>query len=60
MPGSSHHPPQDENTCIGCKQCVWHAPGCFRIEPEHGRSRVYAQWLNTEAELQSAIGALPR
>jgi Na+-translocating ferredoxin:NAD+ oxidoreductase RNF subunit RnfB len=20
----------DENTCIGCKQCVWHAPGCFR------------------------------
>jgi NAD-dependent dihydropyrimidine dehydrogenase PreA subunit len=20
----------DENTCIGCKQCVWHAPACFR------------------------------
>jgi len=105
---------QDENTCIGCKQCVWHAPGCFRwvhvggfgctqrsskaccpgswpanhlccrfaqllcsivqgpfrrgvqkslcgllpcrIEPDHGRSRVFAQWLNTEDDLQAAIG----
>eukprot|EP00775_Hariotina_reticulata_P004234 gene4234-4483_t len=49
----------DENTCIGCKQCVWHAPGCFRIEPEFGRSRVYAQWLNTEDELQSAVDSCP-
>lgn len=49
----------DENTCIGCKQCVWHAPACFRIEPEHGRSRVYAQWLNNEDELQSAIDSCP-
>eukprot|EP00882_Tetradesmus_deserticola_P006604 GHRQ01006954.1.p1 GENE.GHRQ01006954.1~~GHRQ01006954.1.p1 ORF type:complete len:320 (+),score=89.86 GHRQ01006954.1:405-1364(+) len=49
----------DENTCIGCKQCVWHAPACFRIEPDHGRSRVYAQWLNDEEELQSAIDSCP-
>jgi NAD-dependent dihydropyrimidine dehydrogenase PreA subunit len=34
----------DEFTCIGCKQCVWQAPATFRIEPEHGRSRVFAQW----------------
>lgn len=27
-----------------------------RIEPEYGRSRVFAQWLNTEDELQAAIG----
>jgi ferredoxin len=33
----------DEITCIGCKNCVWQAPACFRIEPEHGRSRVFAQ-----------------
>eukprot|EP00983_Pelagomonas_calceolata_P038292 1136742-Pelagomonas_calceolata.AAC.4 len=33
----------DEFTCIGCKQCIWQAPATFRIEPEHGRSRVYAQ-----------------
>jgi ferredoxin len=49
----------DENTCIGCKQCVWHAPATFRIEPEHGRSRVYAQWLEDEARLQSAIDSCP-
>eukprot|EP00878_Enallax_costatus_P000241 GHUV01000305.1.p1 GENE.GHUV01000305.1~~GHUV01000305.1.p1 ORF type:complete len:287 (+),score=61.61 GHUV01000305.1:1160-2020(+) len=49
----------DENTCIGCKQCVWHASACFRIEPDYGRSRVYAQWLNTEDELQTAIDSCP-
>jgi ferredoxin len=46
----------DENTCIGCKQCVWHAPATFRIEDEYGRSRVYAQWLDPEDKLQDAIG----
>ncbi len=50
-------PPQDEFTCIGCKQCVWAASATFRIEPEHGRSRVYAQWLDDEDKIQSAIGA---
>jgi ferredoxin len=49
----------DEISCIGCKQCVWHAPATFRIEPEHGRSRVYAQWLETEPQLQSAIDSCP-
>lgn len=49
----------DEITCIGCKQCVWHAPATFRIEPDHGRSRVYAQWLETEPQLQSAIDSCP-
>jgi ferredoxin len=49
----------DENSCIGCKQCVWHAPACFRIEQDYGRSRVYAQWLNTEDELQGAIDSCP-
>lgn len=34
--------------CCCCCRC--------RIEPEYGRSRVFAQWLNTEDELQSAIG----
>jgi hypothetical protein len=29
------------------------------MEPEHGRSRVYAQWLNTEDEIQSAIDSCP-
>jgi hypothetical protein len=34
------------------------AAAACRIEPDHGRSRVYAQWLNNEDELQSAIGEL--
>jgi ferredoxin len=49
----------DEISCIGCKQCVWHAPATFRIEPDHGRSRAYAQWLEAEPQLQSAIDSCP-
>ena len=44
--------PQDECSCIGCKQCVWIAQGTFRIEPAHGRSRVFAQWVDTEDDIQ--------
>lgn len=46
----------DENVCIGCKQCVWQAPATFRMEEEHGRSRVFAQWLDKEDDIQAAIG----
>ena len=46
----------DEFTCIGCKQCVWGASATFRMEPEHGRSRVYAQWLDKEEKIQASIG----
>eukprot|EP00198_Chlamydomonas_reinhardtii_P011506 XP_001700843.1 chloroplast DnaJ-like protein [Chlamydomonas reinhardtii] len=49
----------DEFTCIGCKQCVWCASATFRIEPEHGRSRVYAQWLDDEEKIQTAIESCP-
>jgi ferredoxin len=47
----------DEFTCIGCKQCVWQAPATFRMNEDYGRSRVFAQWLNTEDDIQCAIGA---
>eukprot|EP00892_Ulva_mutabilis_P009004 jgi/Ulvmu1/6476/UM003_0107.1 len=49
----------DENSCIGCKNCVWCAAATFRIEPHHGRSRVFGQWLNTEDEIQTAIDSCP-
>jgi ferredoxin len=49
----------DELTCIGCKQCVWEAPGTFRIEAEHGRSRVFAQWVDMEDSVTAAIEACP-
>jgi len=49
----------DENTCIGCKQCVWAAPAMFRLENTWGRSQVWAQWLNSEEQIATAIDACP-
>ncbi|KAG2486924.1 hypothetical protein HYH03_014423 [Edaphochlamys debaryana] len=49
----------DEFTCIGCKQCVWCASATFRMENEHGRSRVFAQWLDTEDKIQQSIDCCP-
>ncbi|GAX75511.1 hypothetical protein CEUSTIGMA_g2954.t1 [Chlamydomonas eustigma] len=49
----------DEFTCIGCKQCVWCASATFRMEPEHGRSRVFAQWLDNEDKIQASIDSCP-
>jgi ferredoxin len=49
----------DELTCIGCKQCVWCAPATFRIEDTYGRSRVFAQWVDTEDDMQAAMDACP-
>ena len=43
---------QDECACIGCKQCVYIAQGTFRMEPAHGRSRVFAQWVDTEDDIK--------
>jgi len=49
----------DEEACIGCTMCVSIAPGTFRLEGEHGRSRVFAQWANTEDETQDAVDSCP-
>ncbi|BDA47700.1 probable chaperone protein DnaJ at N-terminal half [Coccomyxa sp. Obi] len=49
----------DESACIGCKQCVWCASATFRIEPTHGRSRVFAQWIDNEDLIQASIDACP-
>ena len=43
---------QDECSCVGCKQCMWIAPAVYRIEPEYGRSRVFAQWASPEDDIQ--------
>lgn len=40
-------------TCV--TRVVLCAAAC-RMEPEHGRSRVFAQWLNTEDDIQAAVG----
>lgn len=49
----------DENTCIGCKQCVWAAPAMFRMETLYGRSQVWGQWLNSLEQIETAIDACP-
>lgn len=43
---------QDECACIGCKMCVWCASGTFRIDEQHGRSRVFAQWVDDETKIE--------
>lgn len=49
----------DEVACIGCKQCIYIAAATFRMEAEHGRSRVFAQWADTEADIKAAIDSCP-
>lgn len=49
----------DELSCIGCKNCVWCAPATFRMEADHGRSRVFAQWIEDEDTVQTAIDSCP-
>lgn len=49
----------DEASCIGCMNCVFTAPATFRMNHEHGRARVFAQWLNVEDELDTAIQSCP-
>lgn len=58
-PGETRAVFVDEFTCIGCKQCVWQAPATFRMNDDYGRSRVFAQWLNSEDQIQDAIDACP-
>lgn len=49
----------DECACIGCKMCVWCASGTFRIDEQHGRSRVFAQWVDDETKIEDAIASCP-
>ena len=46
---------QDECACIGCKMCVWCASGTFRIDEQHGRSRVFAQWVDQEEKIEVSL-----
>ena len=35
--------------------CVWCASGTFRIDAQHGRSRVYAQWVDSEEKIEVSM-----
>jgi ferredoxin len=49
----------DEVTCIGCKHCAHVSPNTFYIEPNYGRSRVFNQDGDSEAQIQEAIDTCP-
>lgn len=49
----------DESSCIGCMNCIYTAPATFRMNHEYGRARVFAQWMNTEDDLDTAILSCP-
>lgn len=49
----------DENSCIGCMNCVHNAPRTFRMNPLHGKARVFCQWLDEEDALDTAIQSCP-
>ena len=43
----------------GGKECGGRAAGAFRMNDDYGRSRVFAQWLNDEDDIQCAIDSCP-
>jgi ferredoxin len=59
MPGETRAVFVDELSCIGCKNCIFEAAATFRVEREHGRARVFAQWIDEEAKIQRSIDSCP-
>ena len=59
QPGETRAVFVDELSCIGCKNCIFEAAATFRVEREHGRARVFAQWLDDEARIQRSIDSCP-
>eukprot|EP00425_Heterocapsa_triquetra_P040829 CAMPEP_0195088914 /NCGR_PEP_ID=MMETSP0448-20130528/28354_1 /TAXON_ID=66468 /ORGANISM="Heterocapsa triquestra, Strain CCMP 448" /LENGTH=201 /DNA_ID=CAMNT_0040122611 /DNA_START=27 /DNA_END=629 /DNA_ORIENTATION=+ len=49
----------DEWTCIACRNCCDVAPKTFCIDMDAGRARAYAQWGDTEEDLEYAVSACP-
>ena len=49
----------DEVTCIGCRNCTHCAGKTFALEDDWGRARVFAQWADSERDIQTAIDSCP-
>ena len=47
----------NESACIGCRQCNHSAPKTFMMEDDWGRARAFAQWDDSEEDINIAIGA---
>lgn len=49
----------NEHSCIGCTNCAMIAQSTFFMEEENGRARVFEQWGDDEATIQTAIDTCP-
>eukprot|EP00250_Pteridium_aquilinum_P017053 c23430_g2_i2 orf=229-1281(-) len=49
----------DENTCIGCRECVFHASKTFSMDEGGGCARVTSQWGDSDSQIKVALEACP-
>lgn len=49
----------NESACIGCRQCNHSAPKTFMMEDDWGRARAFAQWDDSEEDINIAIESCP-
>jgi len=49
----------DENSCIGCRACVFEAPNTFAVDETHGKVRVAHQWADHEQNIDIAMEICP-
>mmetsp|Transcript_35285 Transcript_35285/g.99896 ORF Transcript_35285/g.99896 Transcript_35285/m.99896 type:complete len:355 (-) Transcript_35285:179-1243(-) len=58
-PGSPTSMFVDENSCIGCRACVYEAPNTFMMDETHGKARVDVQWADDAENIQIACEMCP-
>ncbi|KAH7433055.1 hypothetical protein KP509_07G052800 [Ceratopteris richardii] len=49
----------DENSCIGCRECVYHATKTFSMDESCGSARVTCQWGDPDPQIKVALEACP-
>ncbi|MCO5587734.1 hypothetical protein L7F22_041686 [Adiantum nelumboides] len=49
----------DENSCIGCRECVFHARRTFAMDESCGSARVTSQWADSDSQIKVALEACP-
>ncbi|XP_071914582.1 chaperone protein dnaJ C76, chloroplastic-like [Coffea arabica] len=49
----------DQNACIGCRECVYHARNTFTMDESLGCARVKVQYGDDETEIQVSVDLCP-
>uniref|UniRef100_A0A2P2LD42 Uncharacterized protein MANES_17G115100 n=1 Tax=Rhizophora mucronata TaxID=61149 RepID=A0A2P2LD42_RHIMU len=49
----------DENTCIGCRECVHHAGNTFTMDEALGCARVQVQYGDKDPKIQVSVDSCP-